>query len=60
MNYEETKRILGEQRISQELWDNTLGPIIKGSDSLYRIVVHAYFSGMIAGKQQERARRAQR
>jgi hypothetical protein len=60
MNYEKAKMILGEQLISQELWDNILGPIIKESDSLFKIASNAYNLGVINGKQAERARRAHR
>ena len=61
MNYNEnTKKILGEQKISCEDHNNILTSIIRETDSLYQIVVHAYYLGLINGKQAERTRRAQR
>ena len=60
MNYKQAEKILGEQLISQELLDSVLRPIIKESDSLFKMVSNAYSLGVINGKQAERARRAQR
>lgn len=55
---EKAKKILKEQMIRCEDNDRILTPIVKESDSLFRIVVDAYNLGVINGKQAERARRA--
>lgn len=57
---EETRKILGKQKFSDKDNENIFKPLVKDSDSIFRLVTSAYYLGLINGKRAERARRAQR
>jgi hypothetical protein len=60
MNYnEQTRKILGKQKFSSEDNENIFKPLVKDSDSIFRLVTSAYYLGLINGKRSERSKQKQ-
>ncbi len=59
MGYEEIKKLTDLQTPEDEMI-NIISQIVKHENSLYIMVLRAYFIGLINGKRSERIRRVQR